>query len=168
MKKIVITGPESTGKTTLAVQLAETLHTVWVPEYARQYLDELGRPYTADDLPAIAEGQLWLEESICNTATDYLVCDTDLITLYIWSEVRFGQVHPYIKQQVMQRHYDFYLLCAPDFPWAPDPLREDPENREVLFERYRKMLELLGKPFQILQGGMEERLAGALEAVKEL
>ena len=139
--KIVLTGPESSGKTTLAKALAAHYQTVWVPEYARNYLEPLGLDYQEEDLLHIAKGQLDLEEQFANQSKGLLFCDTGLIVLKIWSEYRFGRCHPWILEQLQHRHYDLYLLCSPDIPWHYDPLRQNALDRELLFELYPKEME---------------------------
>ncbi|MBI5916112.1 MAG: ATP-binding protein [Bacteroidetes bacterium] len=166
MQKIVLTGPESTGKTTLAGQLSAHFGTVWVPEFARQYLDALGRPYAQDDLLEIARGQVALEEEMTGQANGLLFFDTGLEVLKIWSEVRYGDCHPWILAQVQQRRADHYLLCLPDLPWAFDPQRENPDDRTVLLELYRRELAALGADFTEVHGQGDGRFQNALEAVK--
>ncbi len=168
MKKIVLTGPESSGKTTLAAQLAANFGTVWVPEFARQYLENLGRPYVADDLLEIARGQMALEDEMAGKAKNGLVfLDTSLEVIKIWSQVRFGFCDEKIEQWHSQRFPDHYLLCLPDLPWAPDPQRENPNDRDVLLERYRKELREQNLPFNQVWGIGEERLANAIIAVND-
>jgi nicotinamide riboside kinase len=168
MKKIVLTGPESSGKTTLAAHLAAHFGTVWVPEFARQYLADLDRPYTADDLLTIAKGQMALEDEMAAKATNGLLFfDTSLEVISVWSEVRFGFCHPETLAAHQQRLPDHYLLCLPDLPWAPDPQRENPVDREVLLEIYRRELRTHNVPFSQVWGIGEERLANAITAVSE-
>lgn len=166
MQKIVLTGPESTGKTTLAGQLSAHFGTVWVPEFARQYLDGLGRPYAQDDLLEIARGQVALEEEMAGQSDGLLFLDTSLEVLKIWSELRYGHCHPWILEQVQQRQADHYLLCLPDLPWASDPQRENPNDRAVLLEIYRRELTTLGADFTEVNGQGGERFQNALDAVK--
>ena len=91
-----------------------------------------------------------------------LVCDTDLLVLVIWSEVRFGQCHDWIietyaeQTRTQDRHY---LLCSYDVPWEPDPLRENPDDRKELFDLYREKLEFLGLNYDIIAGTVDERLS---------
>ncbi len=171
MKKIVITGPECSGKSTLSQALAEYYGVPWVPEMARPYLEELGRPYDENDLLKIAELQLYTEEERAVKVTgskSLLVCDTDLITIRIWGEEKYGRSNPWIVQQTEERPYDLWLLCMPDIPWVYDPQRENPHDRDRLFEVYRKMLEQLEKPYAVISGEVDERLKQAVAAIGEM
>ncbi|HMC96451.1 MAG TPA: ATP-binding protein [Flavobacteriales bacterium] len=167
MRRIVITGPESSGKTTLALGLAHALHGSYVIEVAREYLDALGRPYEEKDLLAIAREQLEREEVIArDTDTGgLLVCDTDLITIRIWSEEKYGRCDPWIIEQTVRRPYDLWLLCSPDMPWEPDPLRENPDDRDRLFDVYERTLRALGKPYRVMIGDPATRLREATNAM---
>lgn len=156
--RILIAGPESTGKTLLARRLAEAYQTTWAPEYARAYLETLGRPYAEDDLLHIARGQLLLEDFQAQFARRILPCDTGMLVMKVWSEFKYGRCHPWILEQLQQRSYGLYLLCGTDVPWAYDPLRENPGEREELYAIYKRELEQLGVPFTELRGGVEERL----------
>jgi NadR type nicotinamide-nucleotide adenylyltransferase len=168
VKKIIITGPESTGKTTLATQLAEVLDTQWVPEFARQYLDKLDAPYQESDLLEIAKGQIKSEENFLKKVHQYLVCDTDLITLKIWSEYKFGRCHDFILKNMVSHQREYYLLSYPDLPWVYDPQRENPDDRLSLYELYKGELEYYKKPYFELRGNGEERLATALKQIRKL
>ncbi len=167
MQKIVLTGPESTGKTTLAQLLAAHFGTVWVPEFARGYLEGLGRPYGPDDLLEIADGQIAQEESFSKKNTGLLFLDTSLEVVKVWSEYRFGSCHPRILEHWSRRRHELYLLCRPDLPWTFDPLRENPGDRDVLFEIYRAELLSLGVVFQELSGQGEDRFQNALRVVND-
>lgn len=164
MRKIVITGPECSGKSTLARNLAAHYHVAWVPEMARFYLDSIARPYTEVDLLAIARMQLEAEEAaLSNAAAGLLFIDTDLITIRIWGEEKFGRSDPWIVAQTRTRPYDLWLLCKPDIPWEYDPQRENPHDRDRLFSVYERTLQELGKPYAVVGGEEEERLRQALE-----
>ncbi len=162
MKKILITGPESTGKSVLARQLAAHYQTAWVPEYARTYLEKLGRPYTEEDLLHIARGQLQLEDFQAQFARTVLPCDTGMLVMKVWSEFKYGRCAPWIIEQLYKRHYSLVLLCGIDTPWEYDPLREHPRQREALFAIYKRELQRLGLPYVELWGGKEERLEKAI------
>jgi NadR type nicotinamide-nucleotide adenylyltransferase len=152
MIKIAITGPECSGKTTLADKLAAHYHTCWVPEYARTYLERLDRPYQEEDLLEIAKGQSELESAFSSTAGKYLITDTDFTVLYIWSMVRYGRVNPWIEKQFNNHDYHLYLLMYPDLPWEFDPQREHPQQREFLYHQYFRLLKKSGKPFRVIRG----------------
>ena len=168
MIKICVTGPESSGKTTLAMALAEHFAVPWVPEFAREYLEGLGRPYVEEDLLRIAEGQLEAERRIAARRPDVLVCDTDLHTIRIWSEEKFGRCDPWIMEQCEYGAYDHWLLCRPDMRWDPDPLRENPNDRERLFEVYATMLARGNRPHTIMEGMHMARMRSAKAVIMEL
>ena len=133
MHKIIVTGPESSGKTTLCKNLSEHFKIPFAKEYARIFLDELDRNYTQSNLLKIAGGQLKSEQ---NTQ----LLDTDLITIKIWSEYKYGRCDKWILTQIEKQKTEkrFYLLCKPDIPWQADKQRENPNNREELFEPYKE------------------------------
>ena len=166
MRKIVLTGPESSGKTTLAKQLAGHFGTGWVPEFARGFLEKLDRPYREADLLEIAQGQVASENEWANKTSGLLFLDTSLEVVKIWSEVVFGRCHPLIKEQLHNRLPDLYLLCRPDLPWEPDPLRENPGDRHVLFDLYQHELTGLGVHFIEINGMGNERIEKAIANVK--
>jgi NadR type nicotinamide-nucleotide adenylyltransferase len=167
-KRIAITGPESSGKTTLAKQLASYYDCIWVPEFARTYLTELGRPYTVNDLAAIGKGQLEWNRKCGEDSPRLIIYDTDLTVIKIWSEVRFGYSEKTIKEAFENEHNDLTLLCRPDLPWQPDPLRENPSDREKLFELYLEALEQKKAKFVIVEGQGEQRINSAIHAVDRI
>lgn len=166
MVKIVITGPESTGKTTLARELAKYHEVPWVQEYAREYLEERGGSYTQEDLLHIARGQVASEDALA-MGTPLLICDTSLEVIKIWSEYRFGHCHPWILEQLHMRKPTLYLLCQPDLPWEFDPLRENPLDRQGLYELYIDELHRQGVPFAEISGLGIQRFERALSAIAE-
>jgi len=170
LRKVVVIGPESTGKSTLSQALSEALSCPWVPEFAREYINQLQRPYEEEDLLHIAQGQLALEERLAEQASDILICDTDLHVIKVWSEHRFGRVHPWVEAQLKNRKYDLYLLTDIDIPWQHDPQREhpQPEMRKYFFDWYKKLLESAQVPYLLVSGSEEERLKKALERVHQL
>jgi len=136
MKRVAVTGPESTGKTTLAYQLAAYYQTAYVPEFAREYMASLERPYEYADVLYIAEQQLKLEKQYEAAGYEWLFADTDLWVIYIWLMDKFGQVPQWIEAELRQVRYHLHLLTAPDLLWQMDPLREDPERLDNLFDSY--------------------------------
>ncbi len=148
VKHIVITGPESSGKTTLTKAIAKALNTDYTEEYAREYLNS-NTSYKQKDLLLIAQGQLQKEKANANPIA---IHDTDLITIKIWSEYKYNQCDPWILEQIEQQKSKnrIYLLCKPDIPWEADPLRENPSNRAELFKIYKKELEYLGHDYFVV------------------
>ncbi len=164
-KKIVVTGPESTGKSTLCEQLAKKYNTNWVPEYAREYLLKLGHPYTYDDLLIIAKGQIEQEDRITSSSKSPLVfIDTDMYVMKVWCEYVFGKCHSYILNEIVKRKYDLYLLCNTDLPWVADELREYPdfESRERLYYMYKDLMINQSTLWYEINGNYEERLNKAI------
>ncbi|WP_217605531.1 AAA family ATPase [Chitinophaga sp. GbtcB8] len=170
MFKIVVLGPESTGKSTLSQKLAAHYNTVWTPEYAREYIENLSRPYEQHDLLAIARGQLQLEDEKAQQASDLLICDTDLYVIKVWSEHKYGQCDPQILEQIASRRYDLYLLTYIDIPWENDPQREypDPQMREYFYRIYRDIVMNSGVPWADIRGSYAEREAKAIAAADAL
>ena len=180
LKKIVIIGPESTGKSSLCDQLAEHYDTIWCKEYAREYLLENGTDYTYDDLLTVAKGQVRLEEKATetvrsmgqqdNNASSLLFIDTDMYVMKVWCEFVFDKCHQWILDQVVTRKYDLYLLCNVDLPWVKDELREYPdlENRLKLYHIYKDIMINQNTPWVDISGDYEERFKKAKEAVDKL
>jgi len=171
MIKIAIIGPESTGKTELAKGLAENFSAPWVPEYAREYIEKLKVPYVYDDVCAIAIKQIEQENKFAenNTGNEgYVFFDTDLIITKVWFDYRFGASPDFVTERLNKGYFDFYMLCAPDLPWEPDPVREHGDDREFFFNWYKKEIELTGKPYVVVSGIGETRMQHALEALKSL
>ncbi len=168
MISVSVVGPESTGKTTLARSLSEHYNAVWVPEYARDYLTELPRPYDQSDLLSIASGQLKaLNEGVKN-ANGLLLQDTDLMVIKIWSEVKYGSVNPWIQMQLEMNLPDFYLLTFYDIPYEEDPLRETPERRPELFDLYEAEVKKTGVPYQVVSGSHQDRLETAIRNINTI
>jgi len=143
MKKIIVIGPESTGKSTLCEQLANHYKTTWCPEFAREYLLEKNGNYNFEDLLNIAMGQLELEDTLINLAKNgFYFIDTDMYVMKVWCEVSFEQCHTWILKQIAKRHYDMYLLCNIDLPWVKDELREYPDInvRRRLYKIYKDIM----------------------------
>jgi NadR type nicotinamide-nucleotide adenylyltransferase len=164
-KKIVVIGPESTGKSTLCEQLAAHHNTLWVPEFARQYLLALGRPYDYDDLLIIAKGQLEQEDRlVASLKTSVIFIDTDMYVMKVWCEFVFRKCHPFILDEIVKRKYDAYLLCNTDLPWIADELREypDPESRNRLYRMYKDLMVNQSTPWFDISGDYEERLERAI------
>jgi nicotinamide mononucleotide transporter len=172
LKKVVIIGPESTGKSTLCQQLASHFHALWCPEYAREYLLENGKHYTYDDLLTIAKCQVAMERNYTQLSkhNSLLFIDTDMYVMKVWCEFVFGQCHKFILNEITRSKYDLYLLCNTDLPWEKDELREYPdlEIREKLFTIYKEILINQSVPWVEIKGRDEHRLQMAIDAVNSL
>jgi len=168
LKRIAITGPESTGKSWLAQNLAAYYDTVWVPEFAREYLEAKGRVYDYDDILSIAQGQKERGDALANIASELLFYDTEAFVTKIWSEVVFGRVDPWIENEIIANPYDLYLLCYPDLLWEPDPLRENPDDRMQLFELYLNELQDKSLDYVVITGKGSVRFNRAVDAVNRL
>ena len=170
LKKIVILGPESTGKSTLCEALAKHYHTIWSPEYARQFLTDNGTNYTYDDLLTIAKGQIALEDANVEKAKDMLIIDTDMYVMKVWCEYVFNNCHPFILEKINERKYDAYLLCDIDLPWTADEMREYPneEPRKELFTIYKELLINQKTPWGIVSGKGETRTQNAIDLIQKL
>jgi NadR type nicotinamide-nucleotide adenylyltransferase len=175
VKKVVVIGPESTGKSSLCAKLAEHFNSIWCPEYAREYLTTNGKEYGYDDLLKIAKEQLLLEDSYTkkleeNNSNPLLFVDTDMYVLKVWCEYVFHQCHHFILEQICERKYDLYLLCNVDLPWVQDELREYPEDgpRQELFQIYKDLLINQDVPWVTISGNFEERELAAITAVNGL
>ena len=185
LKKIVIIGPESTGKSTLCEQLAAHYKTIWCAEYAREYLLKHGTDYSFDDLLTIAKGQLALEDTFVSlmangewsmqqdsdspltTHRSAVLIDTDMYVMKVWCEYVFGKCHQFILDEIAARKYDLYLLCNIDLPWVADELREYPneEPRKELYQIYKDIMINQQTPWVDISGNYEERLGKAIAAV---
>ena len=186
IKKIVVIGPESTGKSTLCEKLAAHYNTLWVSEYAREYLEKNGAEYSYDDLLTIAKGQIDLEENISYQLSvtgvqqassliadtsllipRYLFIDTDMYVIKVWAEFVFNKCHNWILNRIAERKYDLYLLCNVDLPWVEDALREYPDKkiRKKLFLFYKELMVSQSTPWCIISGDYEERLKKAIHFI---
>lgn len=166
MPRIAITGPESSGKTKLASDLANHFKVEFIPEFAREYLLAQSGNYDYSDLDKIAEGQL---KSIENAQHNKpLIVDTEMLVMYIWSRVKFGNVSLFVQKKLNEQKFDLYILCDIDIPWEADPLREHEYDRDDLFQLYYKKLRELKVNFIVVKGSPEERLAEAVASVDEL
>jgi len=166
--KVAITGPESTGKSLMAQQLADHFISVWVPEYARLHLLKLDRPYNYDDVLEIAQKQVATEKVFESLAKKVLFSDTELLVTKIWCEDKYSKCHPWILKKLKKQHYDLYLLMDIDLPWEYDPMREDESRRKFLFDWYQKELIKYKCNYRIISGSDELRLNNAIREVEEL
>lgn len=168
MIKVGIIGPESTGKTALAQKLAEEYKTLWVPEYAREYLTNLDRPYVQTDLLEIAQGQIDSVKAARKKANRVLFIDTDLHVIKVWSDYKYGNCDPWIIQKLQMNVCDIYLLTYHDIPYEDDPLRENPDDRDVLFDMYEKLVNNRNLSYMVMRGSLEERVKAAKSYINRL
>ena len=171
--KVVLFGPESTGKTTLSKQLARHYNTVWVPEYAREYLQNKWnnerKTCENHDLLPIAEGQISLENNLAKKADKVLICDTDLLETKVYSEEYYGGfVDPKLDKAALANVYDLYLLTYIDTPWEEDDLRDRPEQRLEMFNAFEAALKKYKRPYLLLRGDKETRLRKAVKEIDKL
>lgn len=169
-RKIVVIGAECSGKSTLCQALSVSLGMPWVPEYAREYLESIDRPYIEADLLEIAKGQLQSEDRQLGFNPAYLICDTDLNVIKVWSEARFASCDHWVLQSIASRPYDLYLLAHCDLPWTADPMREhpNPADRSRFYREYHDIVANSGIPWVEVSGNEEERLQQALAAIRSL
>ena len=167
--KIVVTGPESTGKTTLTEALALHLNIPWIPEYARSYVEGLNRPYKYQDVEIIARYQVKQEKEIsASKLTGIFLMDTWLIMTKVWLEMVYGSCPEWIEHYISIAKIDLFLVCKPDLPWINDPVRENGgEMRNILFDRYCEEIKLHSFPFSIVEGNGEIRLQNALGLLRQ-
>ncbi len=173
VKKIVVIGPESTGKSTLCAQLADHFKTSWVSEYAREYLEKYGTHYSYEDLLTIAKGQIDLEENSLKNSklkieNSKLFIDTDLYVMKVWCEFVFNKCHNWILNRIAERNYDCYLLCNIDLEWVKDALREYPDKsvREKLYQYYKDIMINQPVPWFDITGSYEERFEKAVKIIE--
>lgn len=171
--KVVLFGPESTGKTTLSQQLARYYNSVWVPEYAREYLQNKWNNYKqtcqTEDLLPIAKGQIKLENDLAKKANKVLICDTDLLETKVYSETYYsGTCDPLLEKFALKNTYNLYFLTYIDVPWEKDDLRDKPNEREKMFKAFENALIKYKKPYVLLKGNKKERLKKAVKHIDAL
>jgi NadR type nicotinamide-nucleotide adenylyltransferase len=178
LQKIVVLGPESTGKSTLCEALAKHYGVVDCKEYARQYLNENGTKYNFEDLLTIAKGQLTLEQKaidkaeqlLIETSKNKIVIDTNMYVMKVWCEYVFNNCHTYILDEINNRKYDLYLLCDINLPWSADEMREYPDEkpRQELFAIYKDILINQNTPWGIVSGVGDERTQNAIKLIDKV
>ncbi|MEN8885796.1 MAG: ATP-binding protein [Winogradskyella sp.] len=171
--KVVLFGPESTGKTTLSKQLARHYNSVWVREYAREYLQDKWnnerKTCEPKDLLPIAIGQMQLENDLAQKTDSVLICDTDLLETKVYSEAYYaGTCNPILEAHALKNSYDLYFLTYIDTPWEADDLRDKPNERERMFNAFETALKTYNKPYVLLKGTKEERLKLAVAHIDSL
>ena len=169
MKKIILTGAESTGKTTLAKHLAKHYKTIWLPEYAREYVENLDRDYNYDDVLNIAKKQIELEREYSQKANKLFFVDTSLIITKVWFDVVYNNCPEWIDDEIKKENDELYLLCNNDIKWIADEVRENGgEKREELFKIYEQELIYYRKDYKIIKGGnFEKRFESAVNIIDE-
>jgi NadR type nicotinamide-nucleotide adenylyltransferase len=175
LPRVVLFGPESTGKTTLAASLAADYRTAWVPEFLREYVERRlptlapGAPLVeASDLRAIVDGQVTAEEALARVARDVLFCDTDPLQTVVYAEHYFGHCPDWLRTLAAERRYELTLLLDVDVIFTPDPLRDRPLLRQELHDAFRRALEDARRPFLAIGGDWPAREAAARAAVAAL
>jgi NadR type nicotinamide-nucleotide adenylyltransferase len=171
--KVVLFGPESTGKTTLSRQLARHYNSIWVREYAREYLQDKWnnerKTCEPEDLLPIAEGQMYLENELAKKTNTVLICDTDLLETKVYSEAYYvGSCDPILEKYAIENTYDLYFLTYIDTPWEADDLRDKPNDRERMFKAFKDTLIKYNRPYVLLKGSKKERLEEAVKHIDEL
>ncbi len=166
MKKIILTGPESSGKTTLANDLAQYYKVEYVHEYAREYLSEIGKSYSFEDVIRIAEGQHERERLASLEDRSIIICDTDLLTIKIWLEYKYGRSDEWVDSVISKYKMRHYLLCTPDMPWEDDEMRENPGDRQELFNIFKENLEFYNLDYKIVEGPEKYREREAISMIE--
>ncbi len=170
VKRVCLLGAESTGKTTLAGDLATAFGSLVNPEYGRPYT-AIGRvpgaPWTSEEFTHIARVQCWYEDFLADYAHGVLFCDTDAFTTAVFHEVYLGR--PAEKfGDLITRPYDLFVVCGLDVPWRGDGIRQFEDQRRWMHERYLERARASGRPWLEVTGAREPRLAAAEAAVREL
>lgn len=171
--KIVLFGPESTGKTTISRKLARHYKTAWVQEYAREYLQDKWnnkREFCSseDQLP-IAYGQMQLENELIKKADKLLICDTDLLETVVYFENYYDKtINEGLKEAALKNVYDLYLLTYIDTPWEADDIRENPDKRLEMFYTFEAALKKYKRPYVLLKGSLDTRLKIATKAIDHI
>ena len=162
LKKFIITGPESSGKTTIVQALCNQYGKSYRPEFARKFLSAKNERYALEDLTEIAKGQLAIENELVRLESDFIILDTDLLTIKIWSEVRFNFFNPNLSTILESYCLRHYLVCTPEIPWEVDPLREHPQKRAWLYSKYIEALDYYGFSYDVISGKTAtQRIASA-------
>lgn len=168
MIKIALTGPECSGKTSLATELGNKLGVSWIPEFARHYLSDLNQPYTQSDLDVIAKQQQKFIDMYLKTNSKYMIVDTEMLVLKIWSEEKYQEVSPLITSLYEQQNFDLVVLCKPDMPFEADDLRENPDDRDRLYQLYMNELKASNTNFVIAESDLNSRINRVLTEIEKL
>jgi NadR type nicotinamide-nucleotide adenylyltransferase len=160
IRKIAFIGPESSGKTYLATHFARLYDEPLVAEFAREYLQGKTSPYRAEELLTIAEKQMEAEKAGLLNARRFLFCDTEILSIKVWQEIKYGKAHPQLDEWYKNQPYHFYFLLQPDLPYQPDPLRESPSpaDRQAIFAHFQHYLDQHGHSYCIISGKTKNRI----------
>lgn len=164
MKKIAIVGPESSGKTTLAIVLSKILQGIYVNEYARNYLNK-HKTYTINDLDIFAFKQNEIINNASQTENNFLIADTSIIVIEIWSMLKYKKLSKSIKRLSEKENFDYYLLCKPDIPWKWDKQREAPNDRIKIYNAYKNLLSTRNYNYTVIGGKLNQRIKSSLNFI---
>lgn len=168
IKVVAVIGAESTGKTSLCTELAAHFNDVWMPEYARQYVEKLDRPYTWNDVVHIASMQVKTEKEYLKKAQCVLFLDTDLVITKVWFEHVWKKCPDWVDRRIASAQRTIYLLCDNDLPWEYDPVRENPGIRDYLSEQYKSIIIKNNFPYFVVRGSEKKRTRHAIDKLKEI
>jgi NadR type nicotinamide-nucleotide adenylyltransferase len=168
VRKVTVTGSESTGKTWLAQRLARRFDTIWVPEFARDYVVQKAAPLDASDVEPIARGQMKSEDEALGRARDLVILDTDLMSTVVYANHYYGSCPAWVERFAGARLADLYLLCDIDIPWVADRARDRPDARLDIHQAFATHLERYGATYTLVRGTWEQREASSVSAIESL
>ncbi|MGK0406574.1 MAG: nicotinamide riboside kinase [Roseivirga sp.] len=165
--RIVVTGPECSGKSQLCAELAEITHSRWVKEYAREYLEKNGADYTYQDFIKILDGHRRRQAEALHINAELVFLDTDLINFQVWAERKYDKIPPALLSLKESTEGKIYFVCFPDLAWEDDPLRENKESQVEIYHRHLQLVKEFERPYKIIKGQGKDRLRRALDALQE-
>jgi nicotinamide riboside kinase len=165
--RIVVTGPECSGKSQLCAELAEITHSRWVKEYAREYLEKHGANYTYQDFIKILDGHRRRQAEALHINAELVFLDTDLINFQVWAERKYDKIPPALLSLKESTEGKIYFVCFPDLAWEDDPLRENQEAQVEIYHRHLELVKEFGRPYKIIKGQGKDRLRRALDALQD-
>ena len=163
--RIAITGPESTGKTELSKSLSNHYKAVWIPEFARDYINKLNSNYTYNDVVIIAKRQIEQYKQ-SQTQSKFIFFDTWLIITKIWFKEVYGKHPNWLDESLREYPIDLFLVCNTDIEWVFDSVRENEDSRDYLLHQYIKEIENLNIPYRLISGKDDKRRQNAIEAIE--